>query len=143
MVGLGSVGTSQDETQVPPTPNDENIITQTPNVSSNVPSLDEMPKKLEKRKRQKTSRAWEYFELLEREKEGAPQKAQCKHCGIKLICETKSHGTKNLLNHIDRCLKLKQKDISQMCISQAAGSFSMKPTVPDKKNSGRLYHVPL
>jgi len=92
MVGLGSVGTSQDETQVPPTPNDENIITR------------------------------------------APQKAQCKHCGIKLICETKSHGTKNLLNHIDRCLKLKQKDISQMCISQAAGSFSMKPTVPDKKN---------
>ena len=83
-----------------------------------------------KKKRRETSMVWKYF-TKDEEVVGQKRTCRCNKCGSKYICDT-SHGTKNLLKHLQTCKK--QRDLSQMMFSQSSGSLTMHASKfdPDK-----------
>ncbi|KAK2384107.1 zinc finger BED domain-containing protein RICESLEEPER [Trifolium repens] len=52
----------------------------------------------------KTSPAWDHFTKLS-EPEVADPTAACNYCGKRYLCDTKSHGTTNMLAHCKICTK--------------------------------------
>lgn len=51
----------------------------------------------------KSSRAWDYFNLLPPNDYSEPT-ATYKHCHTKLLLHSKTHGSSNVLSHIDKCV---------------------------------------
>ncbi|KAL5567406.1 hypothetical protein UlMin_030570 [Ulmus minor] len=71
-----------------------------------------------KKKRKLTSPAWEHFKKM---KVGGVMKAICDHCHKHLGVESKN-GTRHLLDHIDVCPMIKQKDTRQMLLKANSSS---------------------
>ena len=70
-----------------------------------------------KKRRRETSMVWKYF-TKDEEVVGQKRTCRCNKCGSKYICDT-SHGTKNLLKHLQTCKK--QRDLSQMMFFNRMG----------------------
>jgi hypothetical protein len=83
-----------------------------PPVAADIPTLDSASVPIVQSKKRKpnasgprkTSAAWESFTKLP-ESECPDPTATCNYCGKRYLCDTKSHGTTNMLVHSKICPK--------------------------------------
>ena len=52
----------------------------------------------------KRSIAWDHFKRVPKDEVSEPT-AECMYCGIRFLCDSKDHGTSNMLGHICKCPK--------------------------------------
>nr|XP_009790662.1 PREDICTED: zinc finger BED domain-containing protein RICESLEEPER 4-like [Nicotiana sylvestris] len=72
--------------------------------NSNATSQSQSVQSKAKKQRKKRSVAWEYFDQII-DPEGN-QKGVCKHCKREYFADSKDNGTKSLLTHMAKCLKM-------------------------------------
>nr|KAJ0207743.1 hypothetical protein LSAT_V11C500259970 [Lactuca sativa] len=77
--------------------------------------------------RERWSKVWKFFQRLPIGSDGR-ERAQCKRCSKKYICETKN-GTGSLRNHINKCPRRDEKDVAQMLFAKSGGSMSINSMV--------------
>ena len=70
------------------------------------------------------SSAWTLFEVIPFT-EDKKKRDKCKQCGIVYICES-THGTGNMLNHMQNCPKKRDGDVKQMLTAHSKGNILAK-----------------
>lgn len=77
--------------------------------------------------RERWSKVWKFFQRLPIGSDGR-ERAQCKRCLKRYICETKN-GTGSLRNHINKCPRRDEKDVTQMLFAKSGGSMLINSMV--------------